>query len=299
MELYRSIILILPLASAAFAQSIPGFEDKSIQQFLLDDHAVYDIKIAKDEVTTLAFPGPITALEGANVSNDPKQSPAPVLLSYQEGRYYFSVRAVTEKASASLNVIYKKQTYVLSLRTDKEPLRSVTFFQTQDEDGPEARRGQDPLSPTKLLSLIDRAKAHHVIRSQHPELTSQIKTAAPNQKMLYKGFDVVLAEVFRFDPEDTLVFKVLFFNNSREEICYQPQSLAVRVGSRVYYASLSDASGVMPGGILDPKSGQINPNVSIGYFAITGTPEGSRNNLSTENQFNVLVRRIPQVLLNR
>ena len=276
------------------AQGLPGFESKFIRQFPLDEQTVYEIKIAKDEVTTLTFPGPVTALEGAGITIDPQQSTAPVLLNYQEGRNYFSIRAVAESATASLNVVFKKHTYVLRLHTDKEPFRSVTFYQTGGDVDSRSSGGRAPLSPTKLLGLIDRAKVHHLIEAQHPELVSQIETAAPNSRMLYKNFDVVLAEVFRFDPEDTLVFKVLFFNNSTEEIYYQPQTLGVRVGSRILYSSLSDSSGIMPPGSSEPHSGKIKPSLSIGYFAIAGTPDGNKNNLSPKNEFNVLVNRIQQ-----
>lgn len=292
MEILRPIILTILFTTVSLAQSIPGFESKSIRQFPLDEQTVYEIIIAKDEVTTLTFPGAITALEGAGVTIDPQQSPAPVLLNYLEGRPYFSVRAVADTATASLNVVFKKHTYVLRLRTDKEPFRSVTFYQTDGAVDPIPSQGRAPVSPTKLLSLIDRAKVHHLIEAHHPELVSQIETAAPNRRMFYKDFDVVLAEVFRFHAEDTLVFKVLFFNNSTEEIYYQPQTLGVRAGSRIFYSSLSDASGIMPPGFNDPDSGKIKPSLSIGHFAITGTPDGGRNNLSVKNEFNVLVSKV-------
>lgn len=296
MELLRPIILTLLFTTVAVAQSIPGFESKFIRQFPLDEQTVYEIKIAKDEVTTLTFPGPITALEGAGITIDPQQSPATVLLNYQEGRPYFSVRAVADTATASLNVVFKKHTYVLQLHTDKDPFRSVTFYQSSGATDSIPTQGRTPVSPTKLLSLIDRAKVHHLIEAQHPELVSQIETAVPNRRMFYKNFDVVLAEVFRFDVEDALVFKVLFFNNSAEDVYYQPQTLAVRTGNRIFYSALSDASGIMPSGILDNQTMKIHPSISLAYFVITGTPGGSRNNLAANNDFNVIA--IQQLMPN-
>jgi len=53
----------------------------------------------------------------------------------------------------------------------------------------------------------------------------------------------------------------------------------LRVGERLYSQSISDASGVMP-----PKSD------SPAYFAITGTPSGGRNDISTKNDFIVLLQ---------
>lgn len=62
---------------------------------------------------------------------------------------------------------------------------------------------------------------------------------------------------------------------------YQPQRLAVRVGQDVYYASISDASGIVP-----PKAS------TAAFFAVTGTPRGGRANLSVKNAFSIIVPRV-------
>jgi hypothetical protein len=53
------------------------------------------------------------------------------------------------------------------------------------------------------------------------------------------------------------------------------------VGERLYSQSISDASGVMP-----PESD------SPAYFAVTGTPDGGRNDISIKNEFTVLLARL-------
>jgi hypothetical protein len=92
---------------------------------------------------------------------------------------------------------------------------------------------------------------------------------------------VTVEEVFRFDPEDTLVFKLRFENKNDTEIYYQPQRLAARVGENIYYPSIADASGIIP-----PKA------TTTAYFAITGSPTGGRANLSIRNAFNIVVTRV-------
>lgn len=78
-----------------------------------------------------------------------------------------------------------------------------------------------------------------------------------------------------------LVFRLRFENTGDKEIVYQPQRLAMRIGENVYYASIADASGIVP------------PNArTTGFFAITGTPRGGRANLSVKNNFSVIVSRI-------
>jgi hypothetical protein len=55
--------------------------------------------------------------------------------------------------------------------------------------------------------------------------------------------------VWRFEEEDTLVFRIELENPSDTTIYYKPQDLAVRLEDRIYTQSVADASGIMP-----PKS---------------------------------------------
>jgi hypothetical protein len=282
---YSIIVLALAFTIPAFAQTGPNY--KAIKQFPLDDRTVYQIKVGKNQVTTVMFPSSISALEGANVTVDPK-NPAAVLLSHAKDRYFFSVRALQEDVSANLNVVWNRKTYVLELQSDDQPFNSVTFYQPAE---PGSVSQQNSLGPVRLLGLLDKAKAYHLIQSQYPEAIPQVDTAQPHNRISYKDFDVEVAEVFRFDPEDTLVFKILLYNHSEHEIYYQPQSLAVRVGLDVFFTALSDASGIMPPASFNPVTKKVQPSVSLAYFVVSGTPNGGRNNLAVSNTFNVIVNR--------
>jgi len=260
---------------------------RSVQSFPLDERTVYQIRVSEDQITTLMFPSAISALEGSGITLDPKVS-APVLLNYKEGSYFFSVRAMTDSASANLNVVWNRKTYVIQFKADREPMNSVTFY----EGSSSMRKGSfnRPVPPSKLVNLLDRAKSYHALAAQYPEVIQQIDHATPRRKMLYKDFEVSIEEIFRFDPEDTLIFHVHFSNGTEKEIYYQPQALAVRVGPNVYYSSIADASGIIPAGMQDGDE-KIHPGNASAYFAITGSPNGGRNNLSVENDFNVIVAR--------
>ena len=259
-----------------------------IKTFPLDDQTVYHLKVGTEKVTTLVFPEPITALEGSDITADPK-TPGKMLLSYHAGDRFFSVRALVEPATADLNVIINRKVYVLELTTDKEPFQSVTFYPA--DEPPAQRSGQPNVGPSRWLGLLDKAKAFPLLADQYPEMVPQIDQAAPFTRTLYRGFEVILTKVFRFDAEDALIFQVEFVNEADQPIYYVPQSLAVRVGPSVYWSALSDASGVMTAGTKDPKTGKIDPGHSTGYFVICGTPQGGRNHLSVANKFNVLVFR--------
>jgi hypothetical protein len=261
---------------------------QAIKTFPLDEQTVYHLKVGTDKVTTLVFPQPITALEGSGITTDPK-TPAKMLLSYHAGDRFLSVRPLTDAATATLNIIINRKVYVVELATDKDPFQSVTFYPA---DEPPAQSSRQPnVGPSRLLGLLDKAKAYPLLAEQYPEMVSQIDKTEPFTRTLYEGFSVILTKVFRFDAEDTLIFQVEFVNDTDQPIYYVPQSLAVRVGSGVYWSALSDATGIITAGIKDPKTGKITAGHSEGYFVICGTSHGGRNHLSVQNPFNVLVFR--------
>lgn len=272
----KQILLFLIIAQSLVAA--PFYQNKHIKQFPLDERTVYEIKVGHENVTTIMFPSAPTSLEGANIGVDPQQRPA-FLISYKPGKYYFSVKANSNNKIATLNVVWNQKTYVLRFKPADEPYYTVTFFE-QARGGGRFSNGRAKVDPNKLLALLDRAKSFHLIEQQYPEMAQQIDYVQPSRICFYKDFEVLIDEVFRFDPEDTLVFRVLLRNASANEIFYQPQSFAIRVGTLVYYQSISDASGIMPPG-----------STTAAYFAITGTPDGGRNELSVNNKFNILVSR--------
>lgn len=268
-----SLLLAVLAAGRALAQGTPV-----VRQFPLDERMVYEIPISREAPTTLMFPSAPTAIEGANVSASP-DSPAPVLLAYTPGRTFFSVRALEPGARAAVNVVWKNRTFVLRFAAGAEPFGSVTFY--EDELAGRSAALHRRVSPEVLLGLLDRAKSYALVRMQYPEVAQQIEYAAPGSVSYYRDYRVTVEEVFRFDPEDTLVLRLRFENTGDSEVIYQPQRLAVRVGGNVYYAVVADASGIVP-----PKA------ATTGYLAITGTPRGGRANLSIKNQFSVIVARV-------
>ncbi len=279
MELRLHAVLSLAL-SLVFANATHAVEHppQVIKQFPLDERTVYEIPIGADVPTTLMFPSALTAIEGANISANP-ETPAPVLLAYTPGRYFFSVRAGEPNAKAAVNVVWKNRTFVLRFFVSKEPYASVTFY----DDALSGRSAslQRRVTPEVLLGLLDRAKSFRLVAQQYPEAVQQIEHGAPGDVTLYKDFRVTVEEVFRFDPEDTLVFKLKLENPGSAEVIYQPQRLAARIGQNVYHASIADASGIVP-----PQAS------ATGYFAITGTPNGGRANLSIKNRVSVIVPRV-------
>jgi len=132
--------------------------------------------------------------------------------------------------------------------------------------------------------LLDKAKAFPLLKKQHPDAVADVDfvSYADHASVTdFNDYEIRLEEAYRFNHEDTLVFRATLKNKTAAPILYRPGSFALRAGNRVYPQTLSDAPGVIP---ADGESAV--------YFAVTGAPDGGRNELSLKNTFSVLVERI-------
>ncbi len=251
---------------------------ESVQRVTLDDRAVVTVPVATNRVTTISFPGPIAAMDAVGVTSDGK-TPGQFQLAHTKGSSFLSVRALVGKAKTNLNIRWNKHTFVFELVESDTPVLALNL-----EERAEPVQPAPFVTPARLLTLLDKAKAFPILKKQHPESVADttVKTFADHPQVTDFGdYEIRIEELFRFNPEDTLVFHVILRNKSDQEIRYLPDSFAVRVGNRLYYQSIGDAPGVLP-----PKS------LSTAYFSITGTPDGGRNELSLKNEFTVLATRL-------
>lgn len=252
----------------------------AIQSALLDERVVYSVPVATNRVTTISFPSPIAGIDAAGVTTDPKV-PGQFQLAHTRGSSFLSVCALGRNATANVNVRWGKHTYVFELAESSLPVLSFIL-----ETRPSGLGIQPApiISPTRLLALLDKAKAFPLLKQQHPEAVAQVDVVTFTDSPCvtdFNDYEIRVEEAFRFNPEDTLIFHLRLRNKTENEIRYRPDSFSLRVGNRLYPQSISDAAGLIP-----PKE------EVTAYFAVTGTPDGARNELSLKNAFSVLVERL-------
>ena len=102
---------------------------------MLDDHNVYAVPVSGTRVTTISFPSPIAAIDGALVTADGK-TPALFQIAHTKGTAYFSVRALAKDAATNLNVRWNNRTYVFELRESGDPWYSVILQSQTGEEQP-------------------------------------------------------------------------------------------------------------------------------------------------------------------
>jgi hypothetical protein len=278
----KSTAKILSFTITVFTATVALADSPAIQQVMLDDRTAVSVPVATNRVTTICFPSAITAIDGAGITVDGK-TPGLFQLAYTKGSAFFSVRALFPKASANLNIRWNDHTYVFELNESDQPVLSLNLEAppTPEEEG----AGHAPeISPIKLLALLDKAKAFPLLKAQQPESVADVDFTTYDGKPLvsdFNDYEIQIEEAFRFNAEDTLVFRVAITNETAAPLIYQPDSFTLRAGNRLYPQSISDAAGTVP------------PNGrSIVYFAVSGTPDGGRNELSLRNAFTVLVTRL-------
>jgi hypothetical protein len=272
----KRLVISFLLATCLIADA----KDKAIQNFILDEQTIYVIPVATNRVTTISFPGAIAAMDAAQVSIDP-QKPAPFLIAHARGSSFFSVRAEARKVITNLNIRWNNQTYVLELIESDEPFLSVTFEVPSGTGTSAAGAPSETVTPSRLLALLDEAKAYPLLKTYHADVVAQVDYRNYEREPRIvdcTNYAVGIKEAFRFDAEDTLIFRVGVTNKTNRELIYAPNGFFLRVGERTYPQSISDASGIVPPHAEAPA-----------YFAVTGTPNGGRNDISIKNDFFVIL----------
>ena len=268
-----SIIFSVAFISITTVYGLP------IKNFLLDSARPYLIKTAEagKGVTTVMFPSPITSIEGANVTGKHGEKGGYVL-TYNKGSYFFSVQAQEMgPQKAKLNIVYNHATYVICLETakdDNEYFASVNFQTLKQISGFSGKK----TSPPVVLDLIEKAKLYPILINQYPEDVQDITYVKKDHIFRYNQYNIMLKNVYRYDHADTVVFQLLIKNETGETLVYDPNLLSARLGSQIYFASVADASGMIP------------PHAEVpAWFAVTGTPTGRRNEMAADNNWIILL----------
>ena len=271
--LVRLLTLTFPITVA-----LASANESRVQDFPLNDHTVYTVPVSATRVTTVSFPSPIAAIDGALLTLDGK-TPGLFQIAHTKGTAYFSLRALAKDAATNLNVRWNNRTYAFELHESAEPIYSVVLQSPPDK----TKRVTGPLTPPRLLGLLDKVKAFPLLQANQPDALTGLEYRDLRAQPLLSDcgdYEVKLTEAFRYPDEDTLVFHILITNRSDKPLDHSPEQLQVRVGDRVFTPSLTDLVSAIP------------PHEStLGYVVVSGGSAG-RNDLSLKNDFTfVLTRR--------
>lgn len=203
---------LLLAATVALAAS-----PEAIQRVTLDERIVVTVPVSTNRVTTISFPGPIAAIDAVGVTAD-GETPGNFQLAHTKGSSFVSVRALARKAATNLNIRWNKRTYVFELIEGDAPVLALNL---EDRAATEIVQPAPQVTPTRLLALLDKAKAFPILKKQQPDTVAGAEARVfgdEPQITDFNDFEIRIEEVFRFNPEDTLVPHVTLRNKSEREI---------------------------------------------------------------------------------
>ncbi len=278
--MWKMVVLSLGAATALGAQTI--------RDFVLDPQQAVDLPVSR-EITTVVFPGPITAVAGADILIDrgkeavevEESTPLRFHVTHAPGANFLLVRSLQVGAAARLVVIYEGSAYVTELRSVATDSVASAIFKRAT--APAAVRVDGPPDPVRFsprigLSLLDRARAFPVLSRTLPRAVEGVTLRAQNRKVTLPNLEITVQEVYRFPREDAVVFLLGLKNTTDCVLDLAPSTFAARVAQERFGQSIANGPRTLgPGESADAE------------FAVVGLPDGTRNDLSADNAFTILI----------
>jgi hypothetical protein len=268
---------------------------QTISDFPLDVHKAVELPVSR-EVTTVTFPGAITAIAGADMLIDDGRAateveegtPLRFHVTHAKATNFLLVSSAQPDAAGTLTVIFEGGAYVLQLRSvPANPIASAIFKRADEPAAVKVARLPEPVkfSPRVGLSVLDRARAFPVLAQALPRAVEGVTLSAQHRKIDLADLEIEVQEVYRFSREDAVVFLLSLRNKTDQVLDLAPSTFAARVGNEKFEQSIANGPrSLQPGETREAE------------FAIVGLPDGTRNDLSADNAFTVLVnttRRTP------
>lgn len=277
---HRIVTLAIPLATSLAAATI--------EEVVLDPRRVTDLAVSR-EVTTVMFPGPITALAGAEMlieggaasTEVAEGSPLRFHVSHAPGSNFILIRSLQGDSTGRLTAIYEGAAFVLNLQA--VAAGSVASLIFVPRSAPAAVEVAGPPTPVRFsprigFSLLDRARAYPVLVQSLPKAVEGVTRRVQNRTVVLPDVEIVVEEVLRFSREDAVVLLLHVRNPTDQVVDLAPSSFAARIAHERFEQAIANG----PRSLAPGESAQAE-------FAIVGLPDGSRNDLSADNAFTVLV----------
>ena len=280
-------------AAGLLVASMSSLAAQTIREFTLDPYQVIGLPVSR-EVTTVTLPAPITAVAGADMLIEDGRAaveleegtPVRFHVSHASGTNFLLVRNVQPDASGTLTIIFEGSAYVLQLQAvTANPIASAIFQRRPTGTAQKIERLPEPVkfSPRVGLSVLDRARAYPVLVRTLPKAVEGVSLSAQRRKIDLPDLEIEVQEVYRFSREDAVVFLLNLRNKTDQVLELTPSTFAARVGNEKFEQSIANGPRVLqPGESREAE------------FAVIGMPDGTRNDLSADNAFTILVNSSPR-----
>ncbi|MBC8055898.1 MAG: hypothetical protein H7Y61_04915, partial [Rhizobiales bacterium] len=152
---------------------------QTIRDLTLDPQRAVDLPVSR-EITTVMFPGAITAVAGADMLIDSGKdaveveegTPLRFHVTHAPGSNFILVRSLQPEATGRLTAIHDGAAYVIELRSVvANSVASAIFKRAAASTAVKVEAAPEPVrfSPRIGLSLLDRARAYPVLVKSLPK----------------------------------------------------------------------------------------------------------------------------------
>lgn len=274
--------------AAIFLGGVSALAAQTIRDLTLDPRQAVGLPVSR-EITTVTFPGAITAVAGTDMLMDhgkeavevEEGTPLRFQVTHAPGSNFILVRSLQQDATGRLTAIYDDSAYVIQLRTvEVNSVASVIFHRAVVSTAVEVEAPPEPVkfSPRIGLSLLDRARAFPVLVKTLPKAVEGVTLCLQNRQVELPDVVITVQEVYRFSKEDAVVFLLRLKNTTDRVVDLAPSTFAARVAQERFEQSIANGPRTLaPGESADAE------------FAIVGLPDGTRNDLSADNVFTILI----------
>ena len=258
--------------------------DARVQNRVLDTNVPTILGISASVTTVIYFPKPIRGVLGFGLTagQEAGQPNAFVQYEHPEGSPIVALRALQGFEKLYMTVIMDESLYVFELSNTAQPVVALKLVERPLNDGArevsydEVRDGRIHSTPEDLVGLLHKAWNRPVLQKSYASLYTRSEFRKTDAKTDYGDVVVTVTEVHRFADQDATVLLGVIKNHRATPIAFNPASVGVYVGARMYPAQLCDASGTVP----------AKGEAAIGVV-LRGSTEGDREHLSSKNDYRI------------
>jgi hypothetical protein len=248
------------------------------------------ISLSPQLTTTLLFPEIPSGTFGLGlVNNQGSVANGSVQIEHPDGSQIIVLHALNETAAVMMTVLMDGQLYVFDLRSGPQPDVAVTLVKAS-ETAPRAvqvtpeeiKAARLKYDPELLVGFLRRAHNAALIRKLYPDLYQGYNTRTADYTSDSGVVKTTVTQIHRFSKEDAIVLEGTVQNETGHSIEFDGRVATVQVANETHPAKLLDCLRPIPGGATVPID-----------VVIQGDIDGSRSNLSIDNEFRIILPSIP------
>ena len=259
--------------------------DTRVLNRVLDPNVPMILGISGSVTTVIYFPKAIRGVLGFGLTagQEPGQPNSLIQYEHPEGSPIVALRALQNFDRLYMTVIMDESLYVFEIYNTAQPVVALKLVERANDGArevsyDEVRDGRIHSTPEDLVGLLHKAWNRPVLEKSYASLYARSEFRKADAKTDYGDVVVTVTEVHRFADQDATVLLGFIKNNRSTAIAFNPASVGVYVGARMYPAQLCDASGTVP----------AKGEAAIGVV-LRGSTEGDREHLSSKNDYRIFL----------